>query len=85
MRNADLIGTYEGLVLAYLAFTVPLAIWIMRGSIVTIPEELEHAAMIDGATRVGAMFRVILPIAGAGIVATATLSLIAAWNEFILP
>jgi ABC-type glycerol-3-phosphate transport system permease component len=84
MRNANLIGTYEGLVLAYLAFTVPLAIWIMRGFIVTIPEELEHAAMTDGATRVGAMFRVILPIAGPGLVATATLSFIAAWNEFML-
>jgi ABC-type glycerol-3-phosphate transport system permease component len=84
MRNADLIGTYQGLVIAYLAFTVPLAIWIMRGFIVTIPEELEHAAMIDGATRVGAMFRVILPIAAPGLVATATLSFIAAWNEFML-
>jgi ABC-type glycerol-3-phosphate transport system permease component len=84
MRNADLIGTYQGLVIAYLAFTVPLAIWIMRGFIVTIPEELEQAAMIDGATRVGAMFRVILPIAAPGLVATATLSFIAAWNEFML-
>jgi ABC-type glycerol-3-phosphate transport system permease component len=84
MRNANLIGTYQGLVIAYLAFTVPLAIWIMRGFILTIPEELEHAAMIDGATRVGAMFRVILPIAGPGLVATATLSFIAAWNEFML-
>jgi ABC-type glycerol-3-phosphate transport system permease component len=84
MRNADLIGTYQGLVIAYLAFTVPLAIWIMRGFIVTIPEELEHAAMIDGATRAGAMFRVILPIAAPGLVATATLSFIAAWNEFML-
>jgi ABC-type glycerol-3-phosphate transport system permease component len=84
MRNADLIGTYQGLILAYLAFTVPLAIWIMRGFIVTIPAELEQAAMIDGATRVGAMFRVILPIAGPGLVATGTLSFIAAWNEFML-
>ena len=84
MRNANLIGTYQGLVITYLAFTVPLAIWIMRGFIVTIPEELEHAAMTDGATRVGAMFRVILPIAGPGLVATATLSFIAAWNEFML-
>jgi ABC-type glycerol-3-phosphate transport system permease component len=84
MRNANLIGTYEGLVIAYLAFSVPLAIWIMRGFIVTIPEELEHAAMTDGATRIGAMFRVILPIAGPGLVATATLSFIAAWNEFML-
>ena len=78
MRNANLIGTYQGLVITYLAFTVPLAIWIMRGFIVTIPEELEHAAMTDGATRVGAMFRVILPIAAPGLVATATLSFIAA-------
>ena len=84
MRNANLIGTYQGLVIAYLAFTVPLAIWIMRGFILTIPEELEHAAMTDGATRVGAMFRVILPIAGPGLIATATLSFIAAWNEFML-
>jgi ABC-type glycerol-3-phosphate transport system permease component len=84
MRNAGLIGTYQGLILAYLAFTVPLAIWIMRGFIVTIPAELEQAAMIDGATRVGAMFRVILPIAGPGLVATGTLSFIAAWNEFML-
>jgi ABC-type glycerol-3-phosphate transport system permease component len=84
MRNANLIGTYQGLIIAYLAFTVPLAIWIMRGFIVTIPEELEHAAMTDGATRVGAMFRVILPIAGPGLAVTATLSFIAAWNEFML-
>ena len=63
---------------------MPLAIWIMRGFIVTIPEELEHAAMIDGATRVGAMFRVILPIAAPGLAATAMLSFIAAWNEFML-
>jgi ABC-type glycerol-3-phosphate transport system permease component len=84
MRNANLIGTYQGLVISYLAFSVPLAIWIMRGFIVTIPQELEQAAMIDGATRVGAMFRVILPIAAPGIAATATLSFIAAWNEFML-
>src|ERR671937_618280 len=62
---------------------IPLFV-IMRGFIVTIPEELEHAAMIDGATRVGAMFRVILPIAAPGLVANATLSFIAAWNEFML-
>jgi ABC-type glycerol-3-phosphate transport system permease component len=84
MRNAGLLGSYAGLVFSYLAFTVPLAIWIMRGFIVTIPAELEQAAMIDGATRVGAMFRVILPIAGPGLVATGTLSFIAAWNEFML-
>jgi ABC-type glycerol-3-phosphate transport system permease component len=84
MRNADLIGTYRGLVIVYLAFTVPLAIWIMRSFILTIPEELEHAAMIDGTTRVGAMVRVVLPLAAPGLMATAMLSFIAAWHEFML-
>jgi ABC-type glycerol-3-phosphate transport system permease component len=84
MRNADLIGTYQGLVIVYLAFTVPLAIWIMRSFILTIPEELEHAAMIDGTTRVGAMVRVVLPLAAPGLMATAMLSFIAAWHEFML-
>lgn len=84
MRNADLIGTYQGLVIVYLAFAVPLAIWIMRSFILTIPEELEHAAMIDGTTRVGAMIRVVLPLAAPGLVATAMLSFIMAWHEFML-
>jgi ABC-type glycerol-3-phosphate transport system permease component len=84
MRNADLIGTYRGLVIVYLSFTVPLAIWMMRSFIQTIPEELEHAAMIDGTTRVGAMVRVVLPLAAPGLMATAMLSFIVAWHEFIL-
>src|ERR671916_2982062 len=57
MRNADLLGTYAGLIVAYLAFTVPLAVWVMRGFLVGIPDELEHAARTDGATRLGAMWR----------------------------
>jgi ABC-type glycerol-3-phosphate transport system permease component len=84
MRQANLLGTYWGLVASYLAFTVPLAIWIMRSFILTIPEELEHAAMIDGTTRVGAMVRVVLPLAAPGLMTTAMLSFIAAWHEFML-
>ncbi len=55
MRDAQLLGTDFGLVVTYLAFTVPLAIWVMRGFLIGIPDELEHAARTDGATRVGAM------------------------------
>ena len=55
MRKSGLLGTYWSLVFTYLAFTVPLAIWVMRSFILSIPEELEHAARIDGATRLGAM------------------------------
>ena len=64
--------------ITYLAFTLPLAIWIMRGFLRRIPEELEHAAMIDGATRLGAMCRVILPLAAPGLATTAMLRFIAA-------
>ncbi len=84
MRKADLLGTYAGLVTAYLAFTVPLAIWVMRGFLVSIPDELEHAARIDGATRLGAMVRVILPLAAPGLATTAVLCFLEGWKEFML-
>jgi N,N'-diacetylchitobiose transport system permease protein len=84
MRKADLLGTYWGLVTAYLAFTVPLAIWVMRGFLITIPAELEHAARIDGATRLGAMWRVILPLAAPGLATTAVLCFLEGWKEFML-
>ena len=84
MRKADLLGTYWSLIITYLAFTVPLAIWVMRGFIMSIPEELEHAARIDGATRIGAMVRVVLPLAAPGLATTAVLSFLEGWKEFLL-
>ena len=84
MRKANLLGTYASLVITYLAFTVPLAIWVMRSFILAIPEELEHAARIDGATRFGAMVRVVLPLAAPGLATTAVLCFLEAWKEFLL-
>jgi ABC-type glycerol-3-phosphate transport system permease component len=84
MRKAGLLGTYWSLIVTYLAFTVPLAIWVMRGFILSIPEELEHAARIDGATRFGAMVRVVLPLAAPGLATTAVLSFLEGWKEFLL-
>jgi ABC-type glycerol-3-phosphate transport system permease component len=84
MRKADLLGTYWSLIITYLAFSVPLAIWVMRGFIVSIPEELEHAARIDGATRIGAMWRVVLPLAAPGLAVTAVLCFLEGWKEFLL-
>ena len=72
MRKAGLLGTYWSLVITYLAFSVPLAIWVMRGFVLSIPEELEHAARIDGATRLGAMWRVVLPLAAPGLAKAGT-------------
>ncbi len=83
MRTFGLLDSWWGLVLAYLSFTTPLGIWMLRSFFETIPPELEEAAMTDGATRAGAMVRVILPLAGPGLAATAIFSFIAAWNEFL--
>jgi ABC-type glycerol-3-phosphate transport system permease component len=84
MRTFGLLNSWAGLVIAYLSFTTPLAVWLLKSFLETIPQELEEAAMSDGATRVGAMVRVVLPLAGPGLAATAIFSFIAAWNEFLL-
>jgi ABC-type glycerol-3-phosphate transport system permease component len=84
MRKAGLLGTYWSLIITYLAFSVPLAIWVMRGFILSIPDELEHAARIDGATRFGALVRVVLPLAAPGLAVTAVLAFLEGWKEFLL-
>ncbi|HET9771793.1 MAG TPA: carbohydrate ABC transporter permease [Acidimicrobiia bacterium] len=83
MKALGLLDSWVGLVIAYLSFTTPLAVWLLRSFFETIPRDLEEAAMSDGATRFGAMVRVIFPLAGPGLAATAIFSFIAAWNEFL--
>ena len=84
MRKSGLLGSYWSLIITYLAFSVPLAIWVMRGFILSIPEELEYAARIDGATRFGALVRVVLPLAAPGLATTAVLAFLEGWKEFLL-
>ena len=83
MKALGLLDSWLGLVVAYLSFTTPLAVWLLHSFFQTIPKDLEEAAMTDGATRFGAMVRVIFPLAGPGLAATAIFSFIAAWNEFL--
>lgn len=83
MATLQLQNNYFGLILAYLTFSLPLAIWLLKGFFDNIPVELEKAARIDGCTRFGAFVRVILPLTIPGIVATAIYSFIGAWNEYI--
>lgn len=84
MRQLDLLGTYTGLIISYLSFTTPLAVWILRGFFQSIPEDLEAAALVDGCTRFGAIRRVVLPLAGPGVAACSIFTFIAAWNEFLM-
>ncbi len=83
VRDLQLLGTLTGLVIVYLAFSLPFGIWMLRGFVAAVPVELEEAAYLDGASW-GRMFRsVLLPLVAPGLVATSIFSFITAWNEFI--
>jgi multiple sugar transport system permease protein len=82
-NSMKLIDTIWALVISYLTFSIPLSIWMMTGFFADVPRELEESAMIDGCTRLGALFRVSLPIVAPGLAATAILSFIYCWNEFL--
>ncbi len=83
MRSLGLINTRTGLTVAYTVFSLPFVIWIMHGYFRTIPQDLEDAARIDGCTRVGALWRVTLPLAAPGLAATAVFVFFGAWDEFL--
>lgn len=83
LRGFDLLDTRFGLVLVYLSFILPLVVWLMRSYFASIPSELEDAARIDGCSRIGALFRIILPLSGPGLVSVAIFAFIAAWNEYL--
>lgn len=76
-----MLDTYRGLVFLYVALFTPASIWIMRGFFVSIPRELEDAAVMDGCSRFGAFVRIVLPISAPGIIATATFVFLLAWDE----
>jgi multiple sugar transport system permease protein len=77
------VNTHGSLVLTYLTFGLPLAIWLLKGFYDNIPHQLEQAARIDGATRFQAFLLIVMPLSVPGIIATAIYSFIAAWNEYI--
>src|SRR4029079_7557431 len=85
MRGIGLLDSRLGLALAYTTFLLPVFIWMMKGFFESVPNDLEDAARIDGASRLGAMIRVVLPLVLGGLVATAVFVAIGAWNEFLFP
>jgi multiple sugar transport system permease protein len=78
-----LADTYFGLILLYTAFALPYVVWMMRGYLLEVPLELEEAALVDGCTRLGVLWRVVLPVARNGLFATAIFAFIYSWNEFL--
>ena len=81
-RELELLDTRIGLIIVYTIMNLPIVIWIMRDQFTSIPIELEHAALVDGASIWQAFARIVVPIAAPGFVAAFILSLVFAWNEY---
>lgn len=81
--SLGLVDTHIGLIAVYTAFNLPFAVWIMRDFFDTLPIDLEESAMVDGATRLIAFIRIVLPLSAPGMVAVAILSFIFSWNEYL--
>jgi multiple sugar transport system permease protein len=81
--GVQLVGSWLGLIITYLTFTLPFSIWMLAGYFETIPRELDEAAMVDGSGPMGALFRVILPSARPGLVAVGIYSFMTAWGEVL--
>jgi N,N'-diacetylchitobiose transport system permease protein len=83
LAKYHLVGTLTGVILTYLTFVLPFAVWTLRGFILGIPADLEEAAMVDGSSRLGAFVRILLPLAAPGLVATSVFAFVTSWNEYI--
>jgi multiple sugar transport system permease protein len=73
-----------GLVIVYLTFSIPLSTWLLSGYFRGVPAELEEQAMVDGSGRLGALFRILIPLSAPGLVAVAIFTFTGAWNELLL-
>lgn len=83
LARYHLTNTLTGVILTYLTFVLPFAVWTLRGFIIGIPKDLEEAAMVDGSSRLGAFVRILLPLVAPGLVATSVFAFVTTWNEYI--
>jgi multiple sugar transport system permease protein len=82
LRDLGQIDELRGLVIVYTVWSLPFALWMLRGYIAAIPVDLEEAGAIDGASRLRVLVSIILPLLAPGLVATALFTFIGSWNEF---
>jgi multiple sugar transport system permease protein len=83
MNTLGLSDTPLALIIIYSSFVTPYVVWLMRGYLDTVPRELDDAARVDGCSRLGALWRVILPVSRPGLLSTALLAFLLAWDEFL--
>lgn len=83
MSELGLLNTHLALILAYSSFALPFSVWMLIGFFRSIPREIDEAAIVDGASRLSAFFRVILPLARPGLVAVALFTFLISWNAYV--
>ncbi len=83
MRDLGQLNTLWSLILPHIAFSLPFAIWMLRGFVKGVPEALEEAAYMDGASRTRFLWQILFPLVLPGLVATSVFSFISAWNDFL--
>jgi multiple sugar transport system permease protein len=81
--NLGLSGTYTAVIAAYLTFSIPFTVWMVRGFFMAVPSSLDDAARMDGCSHLGAFLRIVLPLTRGGLAATSIFCLINSWNEFL--
>jgi multiple sugar transport system permease protein len=83
-QRTGLIDTYLGLILVYVAFNLPFAIWMLRGFLVEVPRDLDEAAMLDGLGHIAILRRIIFPVIAPGVAVTAIFTFVFAFNEYLM-
>jgi ABC-type glycerol-3-phosphate transport system permease component len=83
LRELHLLNTYRGLVLPYMTFSMPLAIWLLTGFFRQLPADVEEAALVDGASRLRVIGEIVIPLAAPALATTAILTFLYSWNEFL--
>jgi len=85
LQNLGLLGSLAGIIIPQIAFALPVTIVILVPFLRAIPGELEDAAAIDGTSRIGFFFRILLPLSGPGLVTVGVLAFVGSWNAYLLP
>jgi multiple sugar transport system permease protein len=83
LKQLGLVNSHVGLALAHVSFALPFAMWLAMIFFEAIPVELDEAAMVDGASRLGALVRIVLPLATPGVVANAVFVFVLSWNDYL--
>jgi multiple sugar transport system permease protein len=84
LRVTGLLYTFQGLIISYVAFSLPYVIWMYHAFLQSLPHEIEEAARIDGCSRLQIIYKIVIPLSASGLSATGIFVFIGAWNEFLL-